>query len=179
MTDMIAECKAVLKTTPARWNQLVETFSEEQLRRKPAPGEWSALEVLVHLIEMERSIFPVRVKSILAEQDFPAFFPDEDGAQLADDASAKALAQEFESLRNENLPLLDDITSNDLNKTANHSELGTVSLTNLLGEWGGHDLMHMVQTNQALMRPFIDNSGPWYPYFEEHDVREGKSQPGR
>jgi hypothetical protein len=46
---------------------------------------------------------------------------------------------------------------------------------NLLHEWGGHDLMHLVQAEQALMQPFIDGDGcgPWEVYFTQHKATQG------
>lgn len=172
MDNIITELKAVLSTTPGRWVALTELFSESSLRRRPAPGEWSALECLLHLIDLDRGVFPQRVHALLAGENFPAFFPDEDGASLREDVSAGVLAAEFDALRRENLKLLDGISSADLDKTAVHAELGPVTLGNLLHEWGGHDLMHLVQAEQALMQPFIDGCGPWEVYFTQHKVTQ-------
>jgi hypothetical protein len=171
METIITELKAVLVTTPGRWFALTEHFSERSLRRRPAPGEWSALECLLHLIDLDRGVFPQRVRALLAGEDFPAFFPDEDGSALRDDVAAGALAAEFDALRRENLALLDQITPAVLSKTATHAELGPVTLANLLHEWGGHDLMHLVQAEQALMQPFIDGCGPWEIYFRQHKAQ--------
>lgn len=173
MNDFIAELKAVLVTTPGRWLALTEHFSEASLRRHPAPGEWSALECLLHLIDLDRSVFPQRVRSILAGEDFPAFFPDEEGSALRDDIPASELASEFDALRRANLALLDQITPADLGRTATHAELGPVTLSHLLHEWGGHDLMHLVQAEQALMQPFINGCGAWKVYFLQHQASEG------
>lgn len=168
MDSFLTELKSVLVTTPQRWFALTEHFSESSLRRRPAPGEWSALECLLHLIDLDRGVFPQRVRALLAGENFPAFFPDEDGSTLSENISARDLAAEFDVLRRENLALLDQISSADLNKTATHAELGLVTLGNLLHEWGGHDLMHLVQAEQALMQPFINGCGPWEVYFTQH-----------
>jgi hypothetical protein len=172
MDTFITELKAVLATTPRRWFALTENFSESSLRRRPAPGEWSALECLLHFIDLDRGVFPQRVRALLAGENFPAFFPDEDGSSLRDHITAGALAAEFDALRRENLALLDQITSGDLGKTATHAELGPVTLGNLLNEWGGHDLMHLVQAEQALMQPFIDGCGTWEVYFTQHKAKQ-------
>lgn len=172
MDTIITELRAVLSTTPGRWLALTKHFSESSLRRCPAPGEWSALECLLHLIDLDRGVFPQRVRALRAGQDFPAFFPDADGSSLRDDISAATLAAEFDALRRENLKLLDQIIPADLGKSATHAELGPVTLGNLLHEWGGHDLMHLVQAEQALMQPFIDGCGPWEVYFMQHKATQ-------
>ena len=56
----------------------------------------------------------------------------------------------------------------DLDRKAVHGELGPVTLDEMLHEWAGHDLMHTVQAERALMQPFIENCGPWKPYFAAH-----------
>ncbi len=171
MSDILTDLRAVLVTTPQRWLSLSESFSDAMLRRRPAPGEWSALECLLHLIDLDQSVFPQRVKAILAGADFPAFFPDEEGSQLSADTSPLELAQQFAALRTSNLHLLDEIAPDDLQRSATHAELGTVTLSHLLHEWGGHDLMHLVQAEQALMQPFIDGCGAWQVYFTKHKAR--------
>lgn len=170
MNDFMADLKAVLVSTPERWLTLTRTFTDSSLRRSPAPGEWSALECLLHLIDLDRAVFPHRVRAILAGQNFPAFFPDEAGSALRAEMSGAALAAEFAALRYANLPLLDQITAADLDRTAVHAELGPVTLGNLLHEWGGHDLMHLMQAEQALMQPFIAGCGPWEIYFAQHKI---------
>ena len=168
--DFLVELKAVLQTTPLRWNHLAATCPEAMLRRRPAPAEWSALECLLHLIDLDRMVFPARVKALMAGQDFPAFFPDEGGSHLPEDVSATTLAAEFATLRAQNLALLETITPADLDRQGRHAELGMVTLGNLLHEWGGHDLMHLVQAEQALMQPFIAGCGAWQVYFADHDA---------
>lgn len=175
MFDIFPNLRAVLETTPARWHAFAAAFPEDLLRRQPAHGEWSALECLQHLIELDRDVFPQRVRAILAGENFPAYYPDEEGSALIAGRTARALADEFAALRQVNLALLESIRPEDLERQASHAELGPVTLGNLLHEWGGHDLMHLVQAEQALMQPFIAGCGAWQVYFTQHVVtpREG------
>ena len=46
-----------------------------------------------------------------------------------------------------------------------------MTLEQLLNEWAGHDLMHTVQAERALMQPFIAGSGPWRGYFADHEAK--------
>jgi hypothetical protein len=73
-------------------------------------------------------------------------------------------------MRVASLELLARLTPADLSRTARHSELGSVTLEQLLHEWAAHDLMHTVQAERALMQPFIAGSGPWRGYFADHDA---------
>ncbi len=168
MTDILTRARAVLMTTPARWLNLAASIPGDLLAEKPAPGEWSALECLQHLVDTERWVFPARVGYLLAGKDFPAFDPDSQGSKSDDTQQPADLAAEFSRLRNQSLLELDRVTLADLTQTARHSELGIVTLSELLHEWAGHDLMHTVQAERALMQPFIRGCGPWQPYFADH-----------
>ncbi|MFZ2362410.1 MAG: DinB family protein [Anaerolineae bacterium] len=173
MDNILQSVRAILVTTPERWLSLTTNLSAEMLALPPAPSEWSALECLQHLVDTERWVFPARVHALLAGQDFPAFDPDSQGAQPTVDQSPASLAAEFARLRAEGLRALDEVAAADLPRQAHHSELGIVSLGQLLHEWAGHDLMHTVQAERSLMQPFILGCGPWQPYFREHLAQTG------
>jgi hypothetical protein len=89
---------------------------------------------------------------------------------LEEGKSAGDLAEEFANMRRGSLELLEQLNSNDLEKRARHQELGVVTLSELLHEWAGHDLMHTVQAERALMQPFIAACGPWQRYFADHAI---------
>ena len=169
MTDLIATVISILTLTPYRWTALCAALPEDLLRRAPAPGEWSAVECLIHLLDAEKSVFPVRVKAFLAGADFPGFNPDAEGSKNPDESPAD-LAVEFAHHRAKTLQALCELTAADLPRTARHGELGMVTLEQMLNEWAAHDLMHTVQAERALMQPFIGESGPWRKYFSDHDV---------
>ena len=168
----------VLETTPLRWIQLAERVPPELFQRKPAPNEWSAYDCLRHIVDTERSVFPARVGYLLRGEDFPAFNPDEEEKERKGDPPPFELAAEFARLRAESLALLSKVGEADLSRTARHQELGMVSLGQMIHEWAGHDLMHTVQGERALLQPFIDGCGPWKRYFSDHIVppspREGR-----
>jgi len=170
MNNILEEALTILQTTPLRWDHLTQSLSSDLINLPPAPKEWSALECLQHLVDAERSVFPVRIKAILAGQDFPAFDPDSQGAKSGSDLSLKKLAEEFASLRAASLELFDRLTPSDLPRQARHAELGIVTMSELLHEWVAHDLMHTVQAERALMQPFIKGCEPWRSYFMDHIV---------
>ena len=169
MSNPIPRIKAILSTTAARWLSLTETIPVDVLTRAPAPNEWSALECLGHLLDTEQWVFPVRVRALLAGQPIPAFDPDAQGTKNTS-LTPEQLAIEFARRRRASLEELERVTVSDLICRAHHSELGTVTLGELLHEWAAHDLMHTVQAERALMQPFIHESGPWRSYFRDHDA---------
>src|SRR5579864_4184572 len=107
--EIIAMLKSILSTTPERWQQLVDTVPHELLTRQPAPGEWSALECLHHLVDGERLLFPHRIRQIQASPglDLDGFdpnfyeYPKENPAELV---------AAFSRYRQENLLLLEQIS---------------------------------------------------------------------
>jgi uncharacterized damage-inducible protein DinB len=169
MDSIILHTRAILSTTTARWQTLLSVVAPDLLDRHPAPGAWSVIDCLCHLLDTERLAFPVRIKAILAGQDFPAFDPDQEGSQ-AEEAPVQTLFEEFARLRAENLALISALSLEDLPKTARHAELGIVTLEQLLNEWVAHDLSHTVQAEESLMQPFIVGCGPWRFYFKAQDA---------
>ena len=67
--------RTVLSAIPTRWASLALTVPAGLLALPPAPGEWSALECLQHLVDTEL-VFQFRPDAFLAGRDFPAFDPD-------------------------------------------------------------------------------------------------------
>jgi uncharacterized damage-inducible protein DinB len=168
MIDVLDMVKAVLASTATRWLNLTEALPVDLLNRQPAAGEWSATECLIHLLDTEH-IFPARVQALLTGQAIPAFDPDTQGTKNAS-SSPEKLAAEFASLRQTSLAVLARVAPQDFDCTAEHSELGTVTLGQLLHEWAAHDLNHTIQAERAIMQPFIQGSGPWRSYFQDHEV---------
>jgi len=169
MNDIVQYAHAVLSANSTRWIALTHTLPMDLLRWKPAPHEWSALECLQHLIDLE-PIFLFRLRAFLAEQDFPAFDPDTQGTPLSEEAMPANMADAFLRLRAASLEELGQVTSADLGRCVRHEELGQVTLSEMLHEWAGHDLMHTVQAERAIMQPFIQGCGPWIKYFADHNA---------
>ena len=171
MNDLMSEVRSVLSTTPARWLALTSSLPADLLARQPSPGEWSALDCLKHLLDTERFVFPVRVEHFLAGRDLEAFNPDTQGSSQASlDQGPAQLAAEFARLREASLAVLKKVSEADLLRKARHSELGWVTLSEMLHQWAAHDLNHTLQAERAIMQPFIAGSGAWRGYFKDHDM---------
>jgi hypothetical protein len=151
-----------------RWQDLAQNVPGDLLSKPAAEGEWSAVQCLQHLLDTE-AVFAMRIKAFLAGQDFPGFNPNTQSGQPSNNFAE--MAANFAASRLQNLELLGTLTVEDLPRKARHSELGVVTLEELLHEWAAHDLMHTVQGERALMQPFIQGSGPWISFFADHDIR--------
>jgi hypothetical protein len=170
MENILDWMRSVLITTPLRWENLTQNLPAELLTRPPASGEWSALDCLQHIIDTEK-IFITRVQYFLSGRDFPAFNPDEEGTRLAASPSPAEMSAQFSRIREDGLAALAVITPADLKRRVRHSELGLVSLEELVHEWAAHDLNHTVQAERAVMQPFLLGCGPWQVYFQDHIVK--------
>lgn len=53
--ELVARARAVIEPALGEMEACFEGFTDEQARAKPAPGEWSALDVLAHIIQGERA----------------------------------------------------------------------------------------------------------------------------
>ncbi len=169
MDNLLEQTAKVLATTPQRWTALAETLPAELLSAEPAPGQWSALGCLAHLVDTE-VVLQTRLAAFLAGQDFPAFNPDSEGSGPGR-MPAAALAHEFATRRTASLAALARLTEADLDRRVRHAELGPVTLREMVHEWAAHDLNHTVQAERALMQPFIQGCGPWQIYFADHVAR--------
>ncbi|HXM58307.1 MAG TPA: DinB family protein [Candidatus Dormibacteraeota bacterium] len=168
MEDVLDAARRVVSTTAARWQSLVERMPPELLERPPAPGEWSAADCLRHLLRVERQVLPVRVRLVLEGRDLASFDP---GAadEPAPERTPREVLDAFVALRRENEALLAGIAAADLDRSSRHPEYGSVSLRTLLNVWAAHDLQHTVQAEEALMQPFIPDTGPFRFRFADHD----------
>jgi hypothetical protein len=167
MNELVSSVISILSVTPARWQALAEVVPADLLKRPAAPGEWSALECLEHLIDVEIS-YQARVQAFLAgNQKLPAVDQDLDDSLLGD---ASSMAAEYLHLREKTLRILSTLTVEDLSRISTHPKFGPVTLGEMLHTWAAHDLNHTVQAERALMQPFIAGSGPWKVFFTDHTL---------
>ena len=169
MNTLVEHVQAVLSITPERWQRLVSALPIDLLTRPPAAGEWSALNCLQHLLDTERQVFPVRLHAFLTGQDFVDFDPNQQHAAPASQ-TPEQLATAFAHHRRESLAQLSQLKDDDLKRTAQHPQFGTVTLAEMLHTWAAHDLMHTVQAERALMQPFMSGCGPWRSFFRDHEI---------
>ncbi|HEX5828439.1 MAG TPA: DinB family protein [Candidatus Limnocylindrales bacterium] len=172
MSDVIAQSLSMLRTSADRWSAIARVDAS-LLERAPAPGEWSALQALAHVVATELPVFRHRVLAIRAGEAFPGVDPDADGAVDHVTQTAGDLVARFTAARAESLATLESLTQDDLPLVGYHADLGPVTMAQLLNEWAAHDTMHIVQAERALMQAFIPGSGPWRMYFRDHDVEGG------
>lgn len=174
MIDLVRDINAILRIDLDRW-RAIASLGRNTLDHRPEPGEWSALECLIHAADTE-ALFGHRMRAILdGAETFPAFDPDTQSTPVESVVDAADVVERLERRRTINEAILGLITEADLERGSRHAELGPVTLRQLVNEYPAHDLMHLVQAERAMMQPYIRATGPWRHYFVQHDV---SAEPG-
>lgn len=114
----------------------------------PAPGDWCAKEVIGHVIEAEKRGFAGRIRRFI-EQDRPHEVGWDQEAVARErrdcDRDARALRDEFASLRADSLAFVRALGAAQLSRGGTHSKVGELTVRDLLHEWVHHDRNHLRQ----------------------------------
>lgn len=131
--------------TPARVEALLGTIGKERVSEAPAPGKWSAREIVAHLADCEL-VFAFRLRQTLAE-DNPTIQPFDQEKWAASYGAYDALAamETFAALRYWNLALIRSLKSEARQRKTTHPERGEMTFQTVLETMGGHDLNHIGQ----------------------------------
>jgi len=122
------------------------------LRTRPAPGEWSALEVLGHILDAEVA-YAGRYRWILAQDEPPLVGYDQDRwverlrHQEGDPEEMLAL---FSVLRRSHLQLWERTSASERARIGIHTERGPESLDLSFRLIAGHGLFHLGQMRRTL-----------------------------
>lgn len=137
--------ETILAATPEEIGTLLKTIGAEKSVLSPAPGKWSAAEIISHLADCEL-VFAFRLRQTLAE-DAPTIQPfDQDrwAATYAGISAAQAL-EVFTALRGWNLLLIKSALPAAANRPVTHPERGTMTFLTIVETMAGHDLNHLGQ----------------------------------
>ncbi len=153
---------ALLEITPARLAQTLEEISDPaRLVARPGPGQWSALEVLCHMRDVEAEVYATRLEQLLSAPPDPPIVLAGAGdmnarngawakerAYLAADPAAALAA--FARARGENLARLEALGPADWTRGAIHPARGAITLFEQVERFAEHDLSHLRQLERAL-----------------------------
>lgn len=135
-----------LATTPETVASLVNNLSNRQLRFRNSPEEFSALENVCHLRDIEIDGYGERIVRILNESQ--PLLPDIDGGRLAverdyNSQSLELFLQDFTHARGRNIELLKGLSANQIKREGRLEGVGLISLQELLRMMGEHDEDHI------------------------------------
>ena len=158
---------SLLEKTPRLLETMLCDLPGELLHWKPAPERWSISEVLAHLAALEQ-VYAERALRMVAE-DSPALAKYDLAGAVARGEYSRGSAGEhlalFTRTRRSTLALLVGLPASAGARTGVHSELGTITLTEMLNEWANHDLGHIRQIAELYRaHAFHPYSGPFMKY---------------
>jgi uncharacterized damage-inducible protein DinB len=143
----------VLAATPAKVTAFLKQLGAEATEKPPAPGKWSAREIVVHLADCEVA-FAFRLRQTLAEENHVIQpFDQEKWAATYAGYNADAALNVLTAVRQWNLTLIKSLKPEAAAKTVNHPERGTMTFATIVDTMGGHDLNHLQQL-EALAAKF-------------------------
>jgi len=122
------------------------------LRRRPAPAEWSVLELLGHLVDAE-TVMSGRYRWTVSQDEPPLLGYDQDlwVARLRhNDDQPDELLTVFSALRAANLQLWRRSSAADRQRVAMHAERGPESYELMFRMLAGHDRFHLNQMRDTL-----------------------------
>jgi len=135
-----------LEDFPTALRGMVAGLPEEVVRRKRSMTEFSILENVCHLRDIERDGYSVRLRRLLDEPQ--PFLPDLDGSRLAQerDYNSQAIQNALETFSKErmaNVALIRALRPEQLSRTGHLETVGPVSVEQLLGRMQEHDREHL------------------------------------
>lgn len=139
------EAPEVITGTPARLESLASLLGPDRIEQSPAPGKWSAREIVCHLADCE-VVFAFRLRQTLAEDHhvIQPFDQDKWARNYAAYDAHAALAV-FSAVRDWNIDLIRQAGPAALTKPNTHPERGEGSFGEIIETMAGHDLNHIKQ----------------------------------
>jgi len=145
---------AALENGPAVVVPLVQELPPRILKRRPAPGKWSAHEHACHLAAVH-PVFFERLRLMLSEPNpcIKSYVPDENdesGALLKVDLT-EALVR-YERERRELVQMLRPLQPRDWQRIAQHEEYSHYSVLIMFRHLALHDMLHAYRIEELLLR---------------------------
>jgi|SRR5262245_32570167 len=142
----------VIATTAQRLQQLADRIGPARITDAPAPGKWSARDILCHLADCE-IVFAFRLRQALAE-DHHVIQPFDQNlwAKAYGSGDATAALATFAAVRAWNIALLRDVTPEQRVKPVTHPERGDMPFEAIVETMGGHDVNHIKQLDAIISR---------------------------
>ena len=141
----------VQAATPAKLHALL-TEAGPNLRRRPAPKEWSVLELLGHMVDAEM-VVSARYRWAISQDKPPLPGYDQDlwvDRLRHNEDEPDALLATFAALRGANLGLWQRSSAADRERVALHAERGPESYDLMFRMLAGHDRFHLNQMHETL-----------------------------
>ena len=137
-----------LKRNGKVFSDLLSSLNEKAVTFRNAPGKWSLLEIVCHLLDEERLDFRARMRHIMERPDMEFEPIDPEGWVVSHRYSEKKFEKALDDFLNErklSLEWLQTLTDKDLEMKMEHKVFGTVTVKHFLANWLAHDYLHIRQ----------------------------------
>jgi hypothetical protein len=131
-------------------SEALQGISERELDARPAPGKWSAREIVHHLADSEMTS-AIRLRRLIAE-DRPViqgYDQEEFARRLYYDRPIRASLDAFRAARETTAEILEQLTETQWNREGTHSESGLYTVEHWLGIYAEHAHNHAGQIERA------------------------------
>ena len=136
---------------------LIQPVPDARLKRRPASGKWSVIEVVAHLAEDEL-VTSWRYRQMLEHPGCSLSGFDQDKwaawGRYEEWTPQEALDM-FRLLRTANLRMLRALNSEEWLRFGEHAERGRITVRDLALHMAGHDLNHLEQIRALLADPSL------------------------
>ncbi|MBD0370787.1 MAG: DinB family protein [Pyrinomonadaceae bacterium] len=135
-----------LEETPGKVRRLVESLGEGEKVWKPVANEFSAIENVCHLRDIEEEGYCVRIQRLMEETE--PYLNDLDGARLArerdyNSQNMNEALERFTQARGRNVTTVRSLQLEGLNRRGTFEGTGAVTLGQLLLMMREHDEAHI------------------------------------
>ena len=159
---------ALLSRTPGTLDSLLRGLPVSWKRPNEGGDTFNAYEVVGHLIHGDHDDWIPRARMIIEYGETKSFEPfDRRGhVPIIEGKSMAQLLDEFAGVRAQKIGDLRamNLQPKDLERRGRHPALGTVTLSQLLATWAGHDLTHLHQISRIFAYQYREAVGPWRQY---------------
>jgi uncharacterized damage-inducible protein DinB len=143
----------VLPVTARKIETILEELGAERVDQAPAPGKWSAREIVCHLADCEL-VFSFRLRQTLSEDNHVVQpFNQEKWAEHYVGYETREALSTFHAARNWNLALIRSLAPEAHVRPLTHPERGAMTLWTIVETMGGHDINHLRQL-ESIVRQF-------------------------
>ena len=146
---------ATVKSVPAILSELLSELSADAWTSSSHPEEWSLVEVVSHLRDVEREVNLPRIQIFLNKEN-PFITADDTDVWAAERGYAKqdgeTALRDFIAVRMETLDALNNLTDEDWQRAGRHAIFGPITLQEQLGFMAEHDRVHLRQIFRVVDR---------------------------
>lgn len=144
-TDHVKPILGSLAKFPEQLREFISKFPASSYQLKPSENEFSLLEHLCHLRDLEEEAYGVRIQRMLSEDE--PFLPDVDGGKLAQERNYQhqelhPALDRFCALRETNIAVLNALAPDQFDRRGEFEFVGHVTLAQLLEKIVEHDQAH-------------------------------------